>query len=166
MGHSRPLFLYFRLFNTQLTVNKCSILINFCRWLDSNRGPLVSEATALPTEPQPLLLCLCLINNWFSCLLNCNQSYIEWYFIPLWSRSLIGKMWVTPYCTYTTFCKCLSERQQSASGCAFTVGRVAWQLYLHSWPFQTPEIQMFIGICYKDNIFYWLCVWGDPKFIA
>ena len=25
MGHSRPLFLYFRLFNTQLTVNKCSI---------------------------------------------------------------------------------------------------------------------------------------------
>ena len=51
MGHSRPLFLYFRLFNTQLTVNKCSIYINFCRWLDSNRGPLVSEATALPTEP-------------------------------------------------------------------------------------------------------------------
>ena len=26
----------------------------FCRWLDSNRGPLVSEATAQPTEPQPL----------------------------------------------------------------------------------------------------------------
>ena len=25
MGHSRPLFLYFCLFNTQLTVNKCSI---------------------------------------------------------------------------------------------------------------------------------------------
>ena len=47
-------FLYFRLFNTQLRVYKCSILINFCRWLDSNRGPLVSEATALPTEPQPL----------------------------------------------------------------------------------------------------------------
>ena len=27
MGHSMPLFLYFRLFNTQLTVNKCSIYI-------------------------------------------------------------------------------------------------------------------------------------------
>ena len=26
----------------------------FCRWLNSNRGPLVLEATALPTEPQPL----------------------------------------------------------------------------------------------------------------
>ena len=25
MGHSRPLFRYFRLFNTQLTVNKCSM---------------------------------------------------------------------------------------------------------------------------------------------
>ena len=45
-------FLYFRLFNTQLTVNKCSI--NFSRLLDSNHGPMVLEATALPTEPQPL----------------------------------------------------------------------------------------------------------------
>ena len=26
----------------------------FCRWLDSNCGPLVSEATTLPTETQPL----------------------------------------------------------------------------------------------------------------
>ena len=25
-----------------------------CRWLDSNLGPLVLEATALPTAPQPL----------------------------------------------------------------------------------------------------------------
>ena len=31
-----------------------NININFWRWLDSNRGPLVSEATALLTEPQPL----------------------------------------------------------------------------------------------------------------
>ena len=45
-------FMYFRLFNTQLTVNKCSII--FSRWLDSNRGPLVSEATPLPTEPHNL----------------------------------------------------------------------------------------------------------------
>ena len=53
MGHSRPLFFYFRFFNTiQLTENKCSIKI--CRRLDSNRGPMISEATALPTEPQPL----------------------------------------------------------------------------------------------------------------
>ena len=43
----------------------------FRRWLDSNRGPLVSEATALPTEPQPLpnvwlifeLLNFCSFNN-------------------------------------------------------------------------------------------------------
>ena len=28
--------------------------IKFWRWLDSKRGPLVSEATALPTELQPL----------------------------------------------------------------------------------------------------------------
>ena len=28
--------------------------INVCWWLDLNRGPLELEATALPTEPQPL----------------------------------------------------------------------------------------------------------------
>ena len=28
--------------------------VNICQRLDSNRGPLVSEATALPTDPQPL----------------------------------------------------------------------------------------------------------------
>ena len=40
--------------------------INFCRWLDLNCGPLVSEATALPTEPQPLpLLCNVYITFWW-----------------------------------------------------------------------------------------------------
>ena len=33
MGHSRPLFLYFHLFNTQLTVNKCSIYIYINKFL-------------------------------------------------------------------------------------------------------------------------------------
>ena len=51
MGHSRPLFLYF-VFSIQLTVH--IVQYKFCRQLDSNHGPLVLEATALPTEPQPL----------------------------------------------------------------------------------------------------------------
>ena len=46
------LFLYIFVFSIQLVIykltNECSI--KFCRWLESNRGPL----TALPTEPQPL----------------------------------------------------------------------------------------------------------------
>ena len=46
VGHSRPLFLYFHLFN--------AVQYNFCSWLVSNRGLLASEATTLPTEPQPL----------------------------------------------------------------------------------------------------------------
>ena len=47
-----PRFLYFRLF---ITVDGIQMFyINICQWLDSNRGPVVSEATALPTEPQPL----------------------------------------------------------------------------------------------------------------
>ena len=44
--HSRSLF---RLFNTADRIG-----IKIFWWLDSNRGPLVSEATALPTAPQPL----------------------------------------------------------------------------------------------------------------
>ena len=46
MGHS----LFF--FSIQLTVN--NIQFKFCRWPDSNRGPLVTETITLPTEPQPL----------------------------------------------------------------------------------------------------------------
>ena len=37
-----------------LLFNVVNNLIKFHRWLDSNRVPLVSEATTLPTEPQPL----------------------------------------------------------------------------------------------------------------
>ena len=48
MGHSRPLFLYFSLFNT---VDSKQMFNKFCWWLDSNCWPLVLEATALPTEP-------------------------------------------------------------------------------------------------------------------
>ena len=51
MAHSRTLFLYFRLFNT---VDSKQMLDKACWWLDSNCRSLVSEATALPTEPQPL----------------------------------------------------------------------------------------------------------------
>ena len=47
LGHSRPLFLTF-VFLIQFIVNK------ICRWLDSNSGSLALEATAPPTEPQPL----------------------------------------------------------------------------------------------------------------
>ena len=50
MGHSRPLFLYFRLFNT--VNSECSIQIFANDWI--NHGPLELEATVLPTEPQPL----------------------------------------------------------------------------------------------------------------
>ena len=40
------------LFSIQLTVN--NVQYKFHRWLDSNHRPLVSEATALPTEPPTL----------------------------------------------------------------------------------------------------------------
>ena len=47
--------------------------INFCQWLDLNSGPLESDVTALPTEPQPLpwLQNFCVI-EW-----NCNPPIIK-----------------------------------------------------------------------------------------
>ena len=45
-------FFFIFVFSTQLTVNKC--LIKVCQCLDSNHGSLVSEATTVPIEPQPL----------------------------------------------------------------------------------------------------------------
>ena len=44
----RAFCLYFCLLNTADSIQ------NICWWLYSNRGPLVSEATALSTVPQPL----------------------------------------------------------------------------------------------------------------
>ena len=38
----------------QISWQKTLFITNFCRWLDSNRGPLEPEATTLPTAPQPL----------------------------------------------------------------------------------------------------------------
>ena len=51
-------FRYFRIFNT--VGNKQIFFIKVCRCLDSNRGPLVSKATFLPTESQS-----CAISNFF-----------------------------------------------------------------------------------------------------
>ena len=49
MGRFRPFIL---VFSIQLTEN--NVQYKFCRWLDSNRGPLVLEETALSTGPKPL----------------------------------------------------------------------------------------------------------------
>ena len=48
------LFFFIFVFSIQLTVNKWMSVIKVCRWQVSNRGHLALEATALPTEPQPL----------------------------------------------------------------------------------------------------------------
>ena len=50
MGHSRPLFLYFRLF-IQLTVD---VHYKFLPMTGFEPLTLELEVTALPTEPQPL----------------------------------------------------------------------------------------------------------------
>ena len=51
LGHSRPLFLYFLSF---LDCNWHNYVWRFyCRCQDSNCRSLVSEATAMPTAPQP-----------------------------------------------------------------------------------------------------------------
>ena len=76
MGHSRPLFLYFHLISEVDSKQMFNII--FCQWLDSNRRPLVLEATALPIEPQ---------------LLPLSHSFflLAFFFVPnsTWSSSCI-----------------------------------------------------------------------------
>ena len=54
-------FYFICMFSIKLMVNQW---MTFRRWLDSNRGPLVLEATALPTEPQPLPFFYIFVNRW------------------------------------------------------------------------------------------------------
>ena len=64
-------FVYFCLF---ITVDSKQMFNKFCRWLDSNCGHLVSEATALPTEPHnhcPVLEIVNMDSNDQSKLINC-----------------------------------------------------------------------------------------------
>ena len=48
------LFFFTFVFSIQLTIGKQMFYIKISQWLDSNRRSLVSEATTLPTGPQPL----------------------------------------------------------------------------------------------------------------
>ena len=51
-----------------------------CQWLDSNPGPLVTEATALPTAPQPLPIenILAVRQNLFSFEPTNDRMNVEW----------------------------------------------------------------------------------------
>ena len=63
-----------------------NVQYKFCRWLDSNWGPLVSEVTALPTEPQPLSKYqLSLWSSHQMQILNCcyDWSCLHYYFLIL-----------------------------------------------------------------------------------
>ena len=55
MGPSRPLFIHFRLFNTVDSINFANDCIRTADLMES-------EATALPTEPQPLPLTVLLLH--------------------------------------------------------------------------------------------------------
>ena len=60
------------------TVQQINVQYKICRWLDSNRGPLILEASALPTEPQPLPTSPYLWEGFVSFLfINCLQQSIN-----------------------------------------------------------------------------------------
>ena len=64
--------------------------LKFCWWLDSNRGPLESEATALPTEPQPLRQCFnVLVAKFLSDYLLLARIKVWW---KRWTNNLGAKM--------------------------------------------------------------------------
>ena len=76
-------------------IKKCSI--NFCWWLDSNRGPLVSEASVLPTEPQPLprprnytwvAVCSQRPRNYLSCCVGGANRRISFFLLSILDLSI------------------------------------------------------------------------------
>ena len=58
------------------TVNSKKMFNKSCQWLDSNLGPLILEATALPTAPQPLR-CLFALDIWLLPSYKCI-SFVGW----------------------------------------------------------------------------------------
>ena len=72
LGHSRPHFSLFSSFQIKFlnTVDSKQ----YCRWLDSNFGSLVMEATTLPTAPQPSLP-FCFQWKTYQCL--CDEVSFE-----------------------------------------------------------------------------------------
>ena len=70
------LFLYFRLFKT--VDSKQMFHIKVCQWLDSNCGPLVLEATSLPTKPQPLQVQMFDLSNKIISPLMKYKFYNKW----------------------------------------------------------------------------------------
>ena len=83
-------FFFIYVFLVQLTLN--NVQYTFCWWLDSNRGSLVLEATALPTVPQPLHN----FENWlrWNQTRDCEREsererMSEWVMFD-WSRLIVG----------------------------------------------------------------------------
>ena len=66
LGHSLPL--YSCIFNT--------VVHKICRWLDSNRGPLLSVATALPREPRRGYLINKFLFHQFHCK-SCSKLFLR-----------------------------------------------------------------------------------------
>ena len=103
MGNSRPFFLYFRLFNT---------------WLDLNRGPLESEATALPTESQPLPL----FDEMFLTSFNKVKCSMIWVRFALALRPPIVSAILLPRIFFQSNRFCLDNDDLGHYFCYFNVG--------------------------------------------
>ena len=92
-------FFFIIVFSTQLTVNNDQY--KYWQWLVSNRGPLVSEATVLPTVSQPQFLALNLFKKMSSpmkpksldiFLLEQNvESVFKWQRVEIPSKDISAK---------------------------------------------------------------------------
>ena len=86
MCHSRPLLIYIRLFNTA-----------YCKYGDTKfandciRIPLVSEATTLPTEPQPLPWLTYF--TWSDCTWDPRVCWGYCWLQARWTRSAKFRFW-------------------------------------------------------------------------
>ena len=128
------LYFFIFVFSIQLTINKWSMQ------LDSNHGPLISEATALPTEPQPLPQNMTKVQlklkSYFMCIWQMLFSYIR--LNTLFSATRFPlKFWVNYFYDICKFGKSY-----------FTLQRIV--LFLHSLKYTFQCNAIFIEI------------WGQP----
>ena len=137
-------FFFIFVFSIQLTVN--NVIYKFCQWQDFNCGPLLSEATALPTEPQPLPL------PSFSQITNTDTTYssllssccISFY----WEK--VSKKPIEKWVLITTTSEAVARSAVATRPARASFWNRFFPLFLRKFPH--PLLTSFL--CRKNKIFF------------
>ena len=74
--------LFFFIFVFPTDNSKYMFCVKFCQWLDLNCGPSVSEAVALPTEPQPSIFTYRIVPSYLYLLVFLFNLHVSLFISP------------------------------------------------------------------------------------